>query len=301
MKDIANRPSEGKLISMTVEEAAAKYDANPAAFGDMTREQYLKDTADYNKRYMDTIKRIYPEAQNEILADALQALGAMFVAENKGEAFTKTFNDLQKAGMKRRDARRIALGKAGLENLKSDKATLDKIRQLPKQRRDAINEMIEIRAKQMERKDISELRKATTGLRKAEKGKAERYRPKTAKLKDLSKASIEGIQSYLTNNTLIDFKGRIENDPTFRKGIAERLSSTLDVGDLTDEIEEVFKQESYLNDVKIEIQKIKRANPDKNVDTIEVVNLAALRALQNFKAARKALSTTDIERRSQSK
>ena len=145
---------------MTEAEAAAKYDANPAAFGDMTREQYLKDTADYNKKYMDIINRIYPEGQNEMLADALQALGAMFVAENKGEAFIKTFNDLQKAGMKRRDARRIALGKAGLENLKSDKATLDKIRQLPKHRRDAINALIERQEQQMDRVGTRKYRKA---------------------------------------------------------------------------------------------------------------------------------------------
>jgi hypothetical protein len=201
MKDIANRPSEGKLISMTVEEAAAKYDANPAAFGDMTREQYLKDTADYNKKYMDIINRIYPEAQNEFLADALQALGAMFVAENKGEAFIKTFNDLQKAGMKRRDARRIALGKAGLENLKSDKATLDKIRQLPKQRRDAINEMIKRREEQIDRVGTRKYRERM-GIKAEEIGKFYKRKPATTPKTAASPRSVTAPEKDLGNSLL---------------------------------------------------------------------------------------------------
>jgi hypothetical protein len=202
IKNIANQPSEGKLASITLEEAAAEYDANPAAFGDMTREQYLKDTADYNKKYMDVINRIYPEGQNEILADALQALGAMFVAENKGEAFIKTFNDLQKAGMKRRDARRIALGRAALENLKSDKATLDKIRQLPKQRRDAILSIIERREQQKDRVGTRAYRKAMKELAES-KGKyfREGGARKTTKAGLAPKADLKTITPLLTDQT----------------------------------------------------------------------------------------------------
>tara|TARA_R100001377_G_scaffold59880_1_gene36165 strand:- start:371 stop:1099 length:729 start_codon:yes stop_codon:yes gene_type:complete len=242
---------------------------------------------------------MYPEGQNEFLADALAALGSMFIAENKGEAFQKTFSELQASGVKRRDARRIAIGKVGLDNLKRDDATLEKIRMLPKKRQDAIMALIAAR-------DKSRMTEATIGLREAQTekdlalaGKAKRYKPKTTKIKELTKADIDGIQSYLSDNTLVDFKGRIENDPTFRKGIAERLSSSLDVGDLTDEINEVFNNPSFIGDVKIELQKIKRDN--ENVSILEATNLAALRAIGKYKAAREALSTTDVVRRSQSK
>ena len=202
LKEIANQPSEGSLRPMTEEEAAAKYDANPADFGGISKEQLLKDTADYNKKYMDIINRIYPEAQNEFLADALQALGAMFVAENKGEAFIKTFNDLQKAGMKRRDARRIALGRAALENLKSDKATLDKIRQLPKQRRDAILSIIERREQQKDRVGTRAYRKAMKELAES-KGKyfREGGARKTTKAGLAPKADLKTITPLLTDQT----------------------------------------------------------------------------------------------------
>jgi len=66
----------------------------------------------------------------------------MFIAENKGEAFQKTFSELQAAGVKRRDARRIAIGKVGLDNLKRDDATLEKIRMLPKRRREALEKIL---------------------------------------------------------------------------------------------------------------------------------------------------------------
>jgi hypothetical protein len=294
-KALTNKQS----AALDEKEAGKKYDSNPSAFGDLTRKQYLADTKAQNEKYLTFVNKMYPEGQNEFLADALAALGSMFIAENKGEAFQKTFSELQAAGVKRRDARRIAIGKVGLENLKRDDATLEKIRMLPKKRREAIEKIL---AKKygIEKRDL-DTRKTEAQIEKdlALAGKANRSKPKTTKIKELTKADIDGIQSYLSDNTLVDFKGRIENDPTFRKGIAERLSSSLDVGDLTDEIDEVFNNPSFIGDVKIELQKIKRDN--ENVSILEATNLAALRAIGKYKAAREALSTTDVVRRSQSK
>jgi len=291
--------TNSQSAALTMEEASKIFDGDPSKFGALTRKQYLADTKKQNEKYLAFVNKMYPEGQNEFLADALAALGSMFIAENKGEAFQKTFSELQASGVKRRDARRIAIGKVGLDNLKRDDATLEKIRMLPKKRQDAIMALIAAR-------DKSRMTEATIGLREAQTekdlalaGKAKRYKPKTTKIKELTKADIDGIQSYLSDNTLVDFKGRIENDPTFRKGIAERLSSSLDVGDLTDEINEVFNNPSFIGDVKIELQKIKRDN--ENVSILEATNLAALRAIGKYKAAREALSTTDVVRRSQSK
>ena len=294
-KALTNKQS----AALDEKEAGKIYDNNPTAFGDLTRKQYLADTKAQNEKYLAFVNKMYPEGQNEFLADALQAFGAMVISENKGEAFINTFNKLQEAGVKRRDARRIAIGKVGLENLKRDDATLEKIRMLPKKRKEAIEKIL---AKKygIEKRDLDK-RKTEAQIEKdlALAGKAKRYKPKTTKIKELTKADIDGIQSYLSDNTLVDFKGRIENDPTFRKGIAERLSSSLDVGDLTDEIDEVFNNPSFIGDVKIELQKIKRDN--ENVSILEATNLAALRAIGKYKAAREALSTTDVVRRSQSK
>jgi hypothetical protein len=162
IKALANQPKEGRIGSLTMQEAEEMVKKDPKAYGIETTEDLLKYTKDYNDKYMALIKSIYPESQNEFLADALQALGAMFVAENKGEAFNKTFNKLQEAGLKRRDARRVALGKAALENLKTDKETMEKIRQLPKQRRDAIMALVEQREKQIDRAGTRRYRDAMT-------------------------------------------------------------------------------------------------------------------------------------------
>ena len=137
-KALTNKQS----AALDEKEAGKIYDNNPTAFGDLTRKQYLADTKAQNEKYLAFINKMYPEGQNEFLADALQAFGAMVISENKGEAFINTFNKLQEAGVKRRDARRIAIGKVGLENLKRADATLEKIRMLPKKRKEAIEKIL---------------------------------------------------------------------------------------------------------------------------------------------------------------
>ena len=92
-----------------------------------------------NKQYTDIIKNIYPEGQNAMLANALEAFGSAIISEgNFGKAFTDTFNKLEQAGVKRRDARRIALGKVGMENLTRSEKVEDFIRNQPKRIKDAL-------------------------------------------------------------------------------------------------------------------------------------------------------------------
>ena len=92
-----------------------------------------------NKQYTDIIKNIYPEGQNAMLANALEAFGSAIVSEgNFGKAFTDTFNKLEQAGVKRRDARRIALGKVGMENLTRSEKAEEFIRNQPKRIKEAL-------------------------------------------------------------------------------------------------------------------------------------------------------------------
>ena len=153
--------TNSQSAALTMKEAGKIFDEAPEKFGALTRKQYLADTKAQNEKYLAFVNKMYPEGQNEFLADALAALGSMFIAENKGEAFQKTFSELQAAGVKRRDARRIAIGKVGLENLKRDDATLEKIRMLPKQRQDAIMALIAAR-------DKGRMTEATIGLKEAQ-------------------------------------------------------------------------------------------------------------------------------------
>ena len=275
---------------MTLQEAIAEYDKNPSAFGAITREQYLKDTEDFNKKYLDTINRIYPEGQNEFLADALQALGAMFVAENKGEAFTKTFNKLQEAGIKRRDARRVALGKAALENLKSDKATLDKIRQLPKQRFDAIIAL-------MERSDKREDRKI---LRKLKKAQAEWYerRPgsKPTKATTVKKDELGRAAEYTQQNTLPKILSRIESDKGFAGRMASILSSSSTTADdIADEVGDAFDKESFKSNFEKQYEILRNKNPSAPPSSL--YEPAAIKALSLYKENRKWYSTDDVKLR----
>jgi len=261
---LANSPkstTNQESVSMTLQEAIAEYDKNPSAFGAITREQYLKDTEDFNKKYLDTINRIYPEGQNEFLADALQALGAMFVAENKGEAFTKTFNKLQEAGIKRRDARRVALGKAALENLKSDKATLDKIRQLPKQRFDAIIALMERSDKREDRKILRKLKKAQTGKEEAlgryyDKG-GKGTKPKASKL--FSGDIKDNLVNFITTDSgcLLDIaKTQLSKPGVAAKFAKEQGIQSDDIGSLTEYLEKAFENPSIQADALSEAGKI---------------------------------------------
>ena len=294
---LANSPkstTNQESVSMTLQEAIAEYDKNPSAFGAITREQYLKDTEDFNKKYLDTINRIYPEGQNEFLADALQALGAMFVAENKGEAFTKTFNKLQEAGIKRRDARRVALGKAALENLKSDKATLDKIRQLPKQRFDAIIALMERSAKREDRKILRGLRKAQTDRQKAEAEKARRYRPKIEKAVKLSDGERKAALSYSTTTFMPTLLNKIKDDKT---GVAGRMkniisSNSTTADDIADEVEATFEHKAFPSILNKELESLR--NEKKGLSSSDLYNQAALRALKYFKTEKSWIGTDNI-------
>ena len=179
-KALTNKQS----AALTMKEAGKIFDEAPEKFGALTRKQYLADTKAQNEKYLAFVNKMYPEGQNEFLADALAALGSMFIAENKGEAFQKTFSELQAAGVKRRDARRIAIGKVGLENLKRDDATLEKIRMLPKQRQDAIMALIAAR-------DKGRMTEATIGLREGQTKKALALAGK-AKRGTVKKAGVAG-------------------------------------------------------------------------------------------------------------
>jgi hypothetical protein len=107
--------------------------------GEEAPEVVRKRSAETSQKYTDLINKIYPESQNAFLADALQAFGSAVVSEgNFGKAFNDTFIKLQEAGIKRQDAKRIALGKVGIENLGRSEKVEEFIRNQPKRIRDAL-------------------------------------------------------------------------------------------------------------------------------------------------------------------
>ena len=257
-KALTNKQS----AALDEKEAGKKYDSNPSAFGDLTRKQYLADTKAQNEKYLAFVNKMYPEGQNEFLADALAALGSMFIAENKGEAFQKTFSELQAAGVKRRDARRIAIGKVGLENLKRDDATLEKIRMLPKKRREAIEKIL---AKKygIEVRDLAK-RKTEAQIKKdlALAGKANRYslkgeKPKASKL--FPTAVKEDLVEFMTADSggLLD----IATSQLSKPGVAEKFAQEQgikanDIGSLTAYMKKAFEDNAIQQDALSEAGKI---------------------------------------------
>jgi len=257
-KALTNKQS----AALDEEEAGRKYDSNPAAFGDLTRKQYLADTKAQNEKYLAFVNKLYPEGQNEFLADALAALGSMFIAENKGAAFEKKFSELQAAGMKRRDARRAAIGKVGLENLKRDDATLEKIRMLPKKRREAIEKIL-AKKYAAEKRDLEkDYKKAMTKKAIAEAGKAERYRPKGEKPK-ASKIFPTAVKEDLVKFMTADSGGLLDiaTSQLSKPGVAEKFAKEQgiqanDIGSLTEYVKKAFKDKAIQQDALSEAGKI---------------------------------------------
>jgi hypothetical protein len=287
---LANQPKEGRIGSLTMQEAEEMVKKDPKAYGIETTEDLLKYTKDYNDKYMTLIKNIYPESQNEFLADALQALGAMFVAENKGEAFNKTFNKLQEAGLKRRDARRVALGKAALDNLKTDKETMEKIRQLPKQRRDAIMALVKERreGRAAEAKISKDIEQA--GYYKRKPGS------KPTKATPVKKGELERAAEYTKQNTLPKILSRVENDKVFAGKIARILASSSTIADnIADEVGDAFDKPSFKSNFEREYEILRNQNP--YIPPSSLYEPAAIKALGLYKENRKTFSTDDVELR----
>mgnify|MGYP006402618525 FL=1 len=137
-EDLAPAPALKDPQSVTDILAAMK--AGTMKFpGEEAPEVVRKRSAETSQKYTDLINKIYPESQNAFLADALQAFGSAVVSEgNFGKAFNDTFIKLQEAGIKRQDAKRIALGKVGIENLTRSEKVEEFIRNQPKRIRDAL-------------------------------------------------------------------------------------------------------------------------------------------------------------------
>ena len=137
-EDLAPAPALKDPQSVTDILAAMK--AGTMKFpGEEAPEVVRKRSAETSQKYTDLINKIYPESQNAFLADALQAFGSAVVSEGDfGKAFNDTFIKLQEVGIKRQDAKRIALGKVGIENLGRSEKVEEFIRKQPKRIRDAL-------------------------------------------------------------------------------------------------------------------------------------------------------------------
>jgi len=281
-KALTNKQS----AALDEKEAGKEYDSNPAAFGDLTRKQYLADTKAQNEKYLAFVNKMYPEGQNEFLADALAALGSMFIAENKGEAFEKKFSELQAAGMKRRDARRAAIGKVGLENLKRDDATLEKIRMLPKKRREAIEKIL-AKKYSAEKRDLDkDYKKAMTKKAIAEAEKAERYRPKSSKAVKLTDGERKAAAEYTTTTLQPKLLSKIESDKTFAARMGKVLGSSSTTAEkIQEEVEDAFKHKAFKSIFDQQLEGLRNKNPSASPSSL--YEPAAILALSSFITDRK--------------
>ena len=154
-------------------------------------------------------------------------------------------------------------GRAALENLKSDKATLDKIRQLPKQRRDAIMAMIERQEKQIDRVGSRAYRKAMKELAESkgkyfrEGGARKTTKPKASKL--FSGDIKENLVNFITTDSggLLDIaKTQLSKPGVAAKFAKEQGIQSDDIGSLTEYLEKAFKNPSIQSDALSEAGKI---------------------------------------------
>jgi hypothetical protein len=205
--------------------------------------------AEQNKEYMDLIENIYPESKNEFLADALESLGAMILAspEKKGEAFSNRLSELQKAGIKRRDAMRVLKGKAGLKALESKHELEESIRQLPavmqKRARATASAALEARLKEAKIKEL-------------ERGPGAKRAP--TKIDDNTRMQVDSIIEAIANKSFIGKKetlmvgdkelernkiGEILKDLNMKavRGIASEAFEKVRIGEVDDLTEGVMK------------------------------------------------------------
>jgi len=92
--------------------------------GEESLEAGQKRIAEQEQSRINLYNKFFPqESEYSFAADALQAFGAYIVSGgNKAEAFNKEFNRLQKEGLNKRQARRLANYKIGLDSLDKEEA-----------------------------------------------------------------------------------------------------------------------------------------------------------------------------------
>ena len=92
--------------------------------GEESLEAGQKRLAEEKQSRINLYNKFFPqESEYSFAADALQAFGAMIVSGgNKAETFNKEFNRLQKEGLNKRQARRLANYKIGLDSLDKEEA-----------------------------------------------------------------------------------------------------------------------------------------------------------------------------------
>ena len=92
--------------------------------GEESLEAGQKRLAEQEQSRINLYNKFFPqESEYSFAADALQAFGAMIVSGgNKAEAFNEEFKRLQKEGLNKRQARRLANYKIGLDSLDKEEA-----------------------------------------------------------------------------------------------------------------------------------------------------------------------------------
>jgi hypothetical protein len=183
----------------------------------------------------------------------------MVISENKGEAFINTFNKLQEAGVKRRDARRIAIGKVGLENLKRDDATLEKIRMLPKKRREAIEKIL---AKKygIEKRDL-DTRKTEAYIRSLD-AKSEKDRKGTVKKAGVAgKPDMKSVAPLLTTQSF--YVEALKKFPISTTDFAKTGTASTDPKARQQLIKETLENESAQIRIATRAKQIERSVADQ--------------------------------------
>ena len=253
---------------------AGMTDKQRKSFGIPTSKEIKEDTAAMNKKYMDFVNQLYPQGQNEFLADALQALGTMFISENKGKAFTDTFNKLQAAGMKRKDARRAAIGKIALENMKRDDKALEKIRGLPKRMRDAVI------AEQARLLGIT-VKEAEIRYKNALARKANRTDPNASKAVKLTDGERKAAAEYTTTTLQPKILSKIESDKTFAARMGKVLGSSSSTAEkIQEEVEDAFEHKAFKSIFDQQLEGLRNKNPSASPSSL--YESAAILALGSF-------------------
>ena len=236
-EDLAPAPALKDPQSVTDILAAMK--AGTMKFpGEEAPEVVRKRSAETSQKYTDLINKIYPESQNAFLADALQAFGSAVVSEgNFGKAFNDTFIKLQEAGIKRQDAKRIALGKVGIENLTRSEKVEEFIRNQPKRIRDALVAAADKKRKiAIEERKISILERGKPSKRQAtaiESG-SDLYKYHANQIKQLGK-------SYMSTNPEVGEKLQDLPTDTYQQLINTALNYRAKIGDTITPEEAVHK------------------------------------------------------------
>jgi len=199
-KEVVTTPDLGSLRGIQ-EQLKRDLKAGDFSYGLEEPKATRARVAEQNKAYMDLVENIYPESKNEFLADALESFGAMILAspEKKGEAFSNRLSELQKAGIKRRDAMRVLRGKAGLKALESKHETEKAIRELPAVlRKRAVSTAEAALEARMKEAKIKEL----------ERGPGAKRAP--TKIDDNTRKQVDSLIETIANNSFIGKKDKLK-------------------------------------------------------------------------------------------